>query len=153
MILFLFQCSCKLNHTNIPCRKHVAAMCIHIKEIHNTRPLCRPISFDFLHVSLFWIYVSNIICKQPSFIIATPTGIRGIKWTFIWHFRISMSRNTDFVRLLWYQQITVSLLYRKIKLPNLLVFVGWYLCGTRASASTMADDGSRYQSSSHRQKS
>ena len=28
-------------------------MCIHIK--YNTRPLCRPISFDFLHVSLFWI--------------------------------------------------------------------------------------------------
>ena len=58
-----------------------------------------------------------IICKQPSFIIATPTGIWGVKWTVIWHFRISMKRNTDFVKSLWYQWIKVSLLYRKIKLP------------------------------------
>ena len=40
-----------------------------------------------------------------------------------------------------------------MKLPNQLVLVDWDLCGTMASASTMADDGSRYQSSSLRQKS
>ena len=44
-----------------------------------------------------------IICKQPSFIIATPTGIWGVKWTFIWHFRISMNGNTNFVKSLWYK--------------------------------------------------
>ena len=35
------------------------------KKNHNTRPLCRPISFDFLHVSLFWIYVSNHMQTAP----------------------------------------------------------------------------------------
>ena len=105
-MIFPFQCSCKLNHTNIPFRP---CPCIH----NMLRPcVCIWNTIHVLYVGLshlilsmypyFEFYVSHIyhICKQPSFIIATPTGIWGVKWTLIWHFQISINRNTDFVKSL-----------------------------------------------------
>ena len=51
---------------------------------------------------LFWIYVSiYIICKQSCFVIITPIWV--VKWTFIWHFRVSMNQISDFVKSLRYQ--------------------------------------------------
>ena len=65
-------------------------MCIHIK--YNKRPLCRPISFDFLHVSLFWIlrvtYISYANCPVsllpflPVYGVSNGLlfGISGYRW-------------------------------------------------------------------------
>ena len=66
------------------------AMCIHIK--YNTRPLCRPISFGFLHVSLFWIlrvtYISyanspaSLLPLLPVYGVSNGLlfGISGYRW-------------------------------------------------------------------------
>ena len=49
---------------------------------------------------LFWFYVSNIYHKQTAHFhyCHSYTGAR-IKWTFIWYFRISINRTTNFVKL------------------------------------------------------
>ena len=80
-------------------------MCIHIK--YNTRPLCRPISFDYLHVSLFWIlrvtyisYANNPVSLLPLLPVYGVSngllfGISGYKWIEILisinHYNISKS--------------------------------------------------------------
>ena len=90
---------------DLMCTWHVAAISFHI--IHNTRPLCRPISFDFLHVSLFWILRVTYISYANSPVSLLPLlpvygvsngllfGISGYRWIEILislnHYNISKS--------------------------------------------------------------
>ena len=86
------------------------------KKNYTIHGLSVGLSFDFRHVSILEFKCQiYIICKQPIFIITAPMW--GVKWTFIWHFRISMNRITDFVKSSRHQLINASVLYRKIKLP------------------------------------
>ena len=149
-------------------------MCIHIKEIHNTRPLCRPISFDFLQYPWFeftciYIYISyanspvSLLPLLPVYGVSNALlfGTSGYQWIEILislnHYDISKSTHLSLIGKSNHRCHGTYIVYMNhwalVKRVNLLVFVDWDLCGTRTSASTMAEDGSRYQSSSHRQKS
>ena len=69
------------------------AWCDHVYSYKkNTRPLCRPISFDFLHVSLYWILRVTYISYANSQVSLLPLlpvygvsngllfGISGYRW-------------------------------------------------------------------------
>ena len=93
------------------CTKHVAAMFIYMK--YNTRPLCRPISFDFLHVSLFRIlrvtyisYANSPVSLLPLLLVNGVSngllfGISGYRWIEILislnHYNISKSTYLSFI--------------------------------------------------------
>ena len=109
-----------------------------------------PISFDFLHSSIF-----SISYAKPNLQYCHCS--MGFQMEFIWHFRISVNRITDIVkssRSSINQRIFLSSgnhatdvvtdIFDKInhwalvKLMNLLVLTYYYPCDTRASATNMA---------------